>query len=105
MRDDAQPHWVDPQVRQRLAAVLAVHDDAGEPLQQRPPQVALRRRPARKEVVGGEDRRPVHSQHAVVDLGRREPLVVDDLPAPGADTDEADRVLGGLERKPGGASV
>ena len=46
-----------PKRRERLAAALAVDDDSLEAPEGAAPELGLRRRPARQQVVGGEDRR------------------------------------------------
>jgi pantoate--beta-alanine ligase len=98
VRDHAQLALFDSQLREGFTTALAVDDDAVKAPEQGQPQVPLGRRSPREDVVGGEDGGPSQPEDAVVDLGGREPLVVKDLSRPGAKPDEADGVLGRLER-------
>jgi len=96
--DDAR---VDAERREGLAAALAVHDDRVEAAQERAPERLLAGRPARQEIVRGEDRRRVWAEEHAVELGD-EPLHVQDVRASRPQRGEAERMLRDLERQPQG---
>ena len=97
MRNHAR---VDAEFDQHLAPVLAVHDDAIEAGEQPAPQVALRRRTPRQEIVCGEDRWHARAKEPCVQLGRCEPLHVQDVRAAQQEGGRSGQVLGRLEGQP-----
>ena len=79
MGDDAELVLGDPEPDERLAAALAVHDDAVEAAEEAAPQGFLLRRAPRQQVVCGEDERSIVAEEPRVELGRGEPLQVHDV--------------------------
>ena len=96
MRDHPR---VDAERRESVAPVLAVDDDAVEAREERSPELLLRRRPARQEVVRGEHRGRVRPEEPRVDL-RHEPLHVQDVRRADAERREPEGMLGDLQRQP-----
>jgi hypothetical protein len=97
MRDHS---GVDPEPAERVASALAVDDDAVEACEEPAPELLLRRRSAREQIVRGQDERAPARQQALVELGRGEPLEVQDVGAPPRESRHPERVLGRLEREP-----
>lgn len=105
MRDDAELLLGDADLGERRAAVLAVDDDpveAGEELQ---PERGLVRCAPRQEVVRGEHRREMRVEEAHVELGRGEPLHVQDIRVEPVKPGEPERMLRRLERNPQARAV
>ena len=92
VRDHPQARGVD-ELCELVAGALAVDDDAGEPAEQTPPEVALARGAARKDVVRREHERCVDAEEPVVQLRRGEPLEMDDVGLAPPEAGEPDRVL------------
>src|SRR5918996_4404662 len=90
---------VDAEVSERLAAALAVNDDAIEPAKDALPHRAPGRRTPRQQVVRGEDRGRAEAKQALVELREREPLDVHDVGASREQPEHAERVLDRLERQ------
>ena len=100
MRDDAELALGDPERGQRVAAALAVHDDALETVEEAAPERFLLRRAPWQQVVRGEDERSVVPQQPGVELRRRDPLEVEDVRADSGEPHQAERVLEHLQRQP-----
>ena len=99
VRDHAQPRRVD-ELGELVSAALAVHDDALEAAEEPPPELALRRRAPRKHVVRREDERPARAEQPVVELGRGQPLEMDDVGVAARQPRKPDRMLEQLHRDP-----
>ena len=97
--DDPEPFRLDTPPGERLPAVLAVHDDAVEARENPPPELGAVRRAAWEEIVRREDRRQVRAEEARVELGRGQPLDVEDVCVEAAQGGEPQRVLHDLERQ------
>jgi hypothetical protein len=100
MRDHAKLGFGDPELGQRVAAAPAVHDDALEAVEEAPPERDLRRRSPWQQVVCGEDERSSVPQQSCVELGRRDPLHVQDVGRDSREPREAERMLEHLQRQP-----
>ncbi len=96
MRDDDR---LDPELAERLAAALGVHDDAVEVPEQTLPELELVGRAAGQQVVRGEDRRALEVD-VDVDLRHREPLQMQDVGTYPPERARHPDVLGRLQRQP-----
>jgi endonuclease/exonuclease/phosphatase family metal-dependent hydrolase len=97
--DDAEPLFLDAEPGERLPAVLAVDDDPVEAREEPAPEVGAMRGTAGKQIVSREDGGQVRSEEEGIELGRRQPLDVEDVRAETAERGEAERVLSDLERQ------
>ena len=70
MGDDLQPLGLDTQLRERLAAALAVHDDPVEAREEAAPEVGAVRGAAGEQIVRGEYGRQVRTEEHRVQLWR-----------------------------------
>ena len=95
MRDHAR---IDPELRKRAAAVLAVYDDPVETLEQRLPERAVRGGPPRQDVVRGEHRRDARTQQHAVELGRGQPLKVEHVRSSPDEVDRPGHVFDDFQR-------
>ncbi len=100
VRDNAQTFARNAQLCEHTRAVLAVDDHAGEAAQQASPELALRGRAPRQEVMRREDGRIPEAQEARVELRRRQPLQVQDVGPPAIEPREPRQVLPGLQGEP-----
>ena len=91
---------VDVEPAEELAPPLAVHDDAVEAREQRPPEIALGGRSAWQQIVRGEDRRDTWPQHEPVELRRGQPLEMEHVRSASQQRRGARQVLGSFEREP-----
>ena len=80
-------------------------DDPVEPAEQSPPEILPVSGPSRQQVVSGEHGRAAWAKERNVELGRRQPLDVQDVAGDACQPRKADRVLGRLQRQaqPGAA--
>ena len=85
---------------ERRATALAVDDDAFEAAEQSAPEVELLRGATRQQIVCGEDERRGVPEQANVDLGRRQPLHMDDVRRRRPQAHQPDRMLDRLQRQP-----
>ena len=99
MGDHAELLLGDAELGEHLAATLAVHDDAFEPGEDPPPQLGLRGRPPRQEVVRRQHERGAVAEEPAVEL-RRQPLHVDDVGGHARESRQSERVLERLCRQP-----
>ena len=99
MRDHPQPLRVDAELGERVPAALAVHDDPVEAREEPAPEVGAVRGAAGEEVVRREDRGQVRAEEERVELGRGQPLDVEDVRVEAAERGEAERMLRDLERQ------
>jgi len=97
--DDAELVPVDSQVGERVAAVLAVHDDPVEAPEDAAPQLRAMRGAAGEKIVGREDRREMRTEEVRVQLRGWEPLHVEDVRVNAAQRSEPERVLRDLDRQ------
>jgi hypothetical protein len=101
MRDDAQPRLGDAELRERVAAALGVHDHAVAAVEERLPEVGLRGRAPRDDVVRGEDDGRARPKEPAVCLRRAEPLHVQNVRPERGEARHAEGVLEGLQDEPG----
>ena len=76
MRNDGR---VDAELGEAFPSVLAVNDDTVETGEQGLPEPLLPRRPPRQQIVSREHGRHARAQQDPIQLGRREPLHVQDI--------------------------
>ena len=98
--DDRDLLLGDPEVDELAAAALGVHDDALEPPEEGPPHRGLRDRAPRDDIVRREHRRASRPKDPAVELGRPEPLHVDDVGLREPQSCHAERMLERLDDEP-----
>ena len=98
--DDPELLAIDAELGEGVGAALAVDDDPVEAGEEPPPQVGAVRGTAREKVVRREDRGQMRAEEEGVELGRGEPLHVEDVGVEAAERGEPERMLRGLERQP-----
>ena len=91
---------IDSEPRQRLPPALAVDDDAVETGEKLLPERELARSPAGEQVVCCEDRRDARPEEHAVELGRGEPLHVQNVGTAPEQRGRSGNMLDDLQRKP-----
>ena len=89
-----------PKRGERLAPALRVDDDPLEATERAPPEAGLAGGPAGQEVVRGQHEWSAMPEEEGVQLGRGEPLHVDDVGRGRRESREAERMLDRLQRQP-----
>ena len=97
-RNPAQTVARHAELRQRLEAARAVHDDPVEPRKELSPELLAGHGPARQQVVRGEDERAARTEEPAVERRRGEPLDVQHVARPCEQPRRADRMLQHLHR-------
>ena len=103
MRDHVQPLGRDAECSECLAPALGVHDDRVEASEQPQPETPATPGAARQKIVRGEDERARRAEECHVELGRGEPLQVEDVGLSSQQTAHRDRVFHEPRGDPGGA--
>ncbi len=89
----------DADLGERVPAALAVDDDPVEAGEQPAPERRFVRGAARQEVVRRKNRGQMRAEEERVELGRGEPLHVEDVRLETAERGEAERMLHDLDRQ------